>query len=45
MVLDHVNHIPHVEQPDEVAGMIAEFAARLSTENALLPQAILRRTF
>lgn len=45
IVLDHVNHIPHVEQPDRVAGMIAEFAGRLGNENALLPQAILRPTF
>jgi len=45
MVLDRVNHIPHVEQPDQVAGIISEFAAALRAPNAVLPQAILRRTF
>jgi pimeloyl-ACP methyl ester carboxylesterase len=45
MVLDRVNHIPHVEQPDQVAGIIAEFVGALQGENTLLPQAILRRTF
>lgn len=45
IVLDHVNHIPHVEQPDSVAGIIAEFAGMLRDSNALLPQAIIRRTF
>jgi pimeloyl-ACP methyl ester carboxylesterase len=45
VVLDHVNHIPHVEQPDQVAGIIAEFAGALHKRNTLLPQAILRRTF
>jgi len=45
VVLDRVNHIPHVEQPDQVAGIIAEFAGALHKHNTLLPQAILRRTF
>ena len=45
MVLDRVNHIPHVEQPDKVAGIIAEFAGQLGDRSALLPQAIIRRTF
>lgn len=44
VVLDRVNHIPHVEQPGEVAGIIAEFAGALRSRNALLPQAVLRRT-
>lgn len=45
VVLDQVNHIPHVEQPDKVAGIIAEFAATLVDRSALLPGAIMRRTF
>ncbi|MGV3550134.1 alpha/beta fold hydrolase [Rhizobium sp.] len=45
VVLDRVNHIPHVEQPDKVAGIIAEFAGTLSDKNALLPEAVMRRTF
>jgi pimeloyl-ACP methyl ester carboxylesterase len=45
VVLDGVNHIPHVEQPEMVAGIIAEFAGALGRKNARLPQAILRRTF
>lgn len=45
MVLDRVNHLPHVEQPDQVAGIIAEFTSSVHGENTLLPQAILRRTF
>jgi pimeloyl-ACP methyl ester carboxylesterase len=45
VVLDRVNHIPHVEQPEKVAGIIAEFAGTLGDASALLPQAIIRRTF
>jgi 2-hydroxymuconate-semialdehyde hydrolase len=45
VVLDHVNHIPHVEQPDQVAGIISEFAGALRMRKTVLPQAILRRTF
>lgn len=45
VVLDRVNHIPHVEQPDSVAGVIAEFADGLNARDTLLPQAIIRRTF
>lgn len=45
VVLDRVNHIPHVEQPEKVAGIIAEFAGTLRDRNARLPQAIIRRTF
>jgi pimeloyl-ACP methyl ester carboxylesterase len=45
VVLDRVNHLPHVEQPDQVAGIIAEFVGTLRNQDALVPQAILRRTF
>ncbi|CAN7222488.1 alpha/beta fold hydrolase [Rhizobium sp. LjRoot254] len=44
VVLDHVNHIPHVEKPEEVADIIAEFAGSLGGQETPLPQALLRRT-
>lgn len=44
VVLDHVNHIPHVEKPDDVADIIAEFAGSLGGRQTPLPQALLRRT-
>ena len=44
VVLDHLNHIPHVEKPDDVADIIAEFAGSLGKRQAPLPQALLRRT-
>jgi hypothetical protein len=44
VVLDHVNHIPQVEKPQEVADIIAEFAGSLGGREAPLPQALLRRT-
>lgn len=42
LVLDGVNHIPHVENPDAVALAIAEFVGGLEA-GAMLPQALLRR--
>jgi pimeloyl-ACP methyl ester carboxylesterase len=44
VVLDDVNHIPHVEKPDAVADIIAEFAGSLGGHETLLPEALLRRT-
>jgi len=44
VVLDGVNHIPHVEKPDDVANIIAEFSGYLGEKEAVLPQALLRRT-
>jgi hypothetical protein len=44
LLLDRVNPIPHVERPEQVADMIAEFASTLGDENEFLPQAIFRRT-
>jgi pimeloyl-ACP methyl ester carboxylesterase len=43
VVLDDVNHIPHLENPDAVAAAIAEFAGSLQDQATLLPQALIRR--
>jgi len=43
LVLDGVNHIPQVEDPDATAAAIAEFASALKAEATLLPETLMRR--
>ena len=43
VVLDGVNHLPQVENPDATAAAIAEFASALKDQASVLPQALIRR--